>query len=251
MSLMYSNATDVIIERHNLDYLPEPEARGRFHKPYAFAEYVEDIHEALQRHNIAVMDEQYVIQKDAQRLFGMMVIASEARDFQLTLGVRGSHDQSVPRGIALGSNVLVCSNLCFSGELFTGKAKQTVHNAERILDMIDAAVETIPGAAAYQQDQYDGYKLHDFSFPWEADTLFVEAFKRGALSGAQLGQAIKEYASPAYAEHAQKGDLWKIFNAFTQAIKPNGAGVDMNGIVRKTQIISNIMNQALTTVRGY
>lgn len=248
MSLLYSNQTDMKIERDQLDYLPEPEKMGRFHRPYPFAEYIDDIHAALRVNNIVVSDEEYVIQKDAQRLFGMMVIESEARDFQLTLGVRGSHDQSIPRGIALGSNVLVCSNLCFSGELFTGKAKQTVHNGDRILDMIDAAVRTIPVAAYKQQQQFDAMKAADFMHPGDADSIMIEAFKRGALSGAQLGVAIKEYDKPSYAEHGHAGDMWRLFNAFTQAIKPRGQGVDMNGIVRKTQIISNIMNSHLSHV---
>ena len=248
MSLMYNNKNDMRIERDQLDYLPKPESLGRFHAPYPFAEYVEDIHNALSRHAITVSDEEYVIQKDAQRLFGMMVIESDARDFQLTLGVRGSHDQSVPRGIALGSNVLVCSNLCFSGELFTGKAKQTVHNAGRILTMIDAAVESIAPAAQTQQQQFDRMKAADFSSRDRADSILIEAFKRGALSGSQLGVAIREYDKPSFTAHKEYGDLWRLFNACTQAIKPRGDGVDMNGIVRKTQIISNIMNQQLGRV---
>lgn len=246
MSLLYDSKKDIQISRDRLDYLPEPESMGRFHRPYSFAEYVGDIHNALDRHGVVVSDEQYVVQKDYQRLFGMMVVG-EQDGWQLTLGIRGSHDQSVPRGIALGSNVLVCSNLCFSGELFTGKAKQTIHNAGKILEMIDAAMETIPDAMDTQAAIFDRYKVTNLTDGDTsiADRLMTEAFRRGALSGSQLGKAIHEYDHPSYPEHAQYGDVWKLFNAFTQAIKPTGDGVDMNGVVRKTQIITKLLNEVI------
>lgn len=245
MSLLYSNKTDVKVDRGQLGWLPEPQSMGRFHKPYAFAEYIDDIHNALTTHNVQVNDEEYVIQKDQQRLFGMMVIESPAEDWQLTLGIRGSHDQSIPRGIALGTNVMVCSNLCFSGELFTGKAKQTVHNAGRILSLIDEAVESIAPAYDKQEEQFSTMKDFELIKPELVDSLMIQAFKRGALSGAQLGTAIREYEKPSYAEHDHYSNTWKLFNAFTQAIKPKGDGVDMNGIVRKTTIISNLMNEVI------
>jgi len=245
MSLMYSNKTDIKIRRDQLDYLPAPKQMGRFHRPYAFSEYIEDIHNSLTRHGVLINSEEYVIQKDQQRLFGMMVIESPADDWQLTLGVRGSHDQSIPRGIALGTNVLVCSNLCFSGELFTGKAKQTLNNSGRILQLIDEAVDSIAPAYDKQEEQFNAFKAEQLMRPELVDSLMIQAFKCGALSGSQLGTAIREFDNPSYAEHAQQGDMWKLFNAFTQAIKPKGDGVDMNGIVRKTTIISNLMNEVL------
>lgn len=245
MSLLYSSSKDMRVDREQLDYLPEPEKMGRFHKPYPFAEYVDDIHTSLATHNVIVQAEEYAVQKDAQRMFGLMTIESPAEDWSLTLGVRGSHDQSIPRGIALGTNVLVCSNLCFSGELFTGKAKQTLNNGGRILALIDEAVESVAPAYDKQEAQFEGMKDFSYMRPELVDHLMIQAFKRGALSGSQLGVAIKEYDKPSYAEHAHEGDMWKLFNAFTQAIKPRGDGVDMNGIVRKTTTISNLMNEVL------
>lgn len=246
MSLLYSSSKDMRIDRDQLDYLPEPEKMGRFHRPYPFAEYVDDIHTSLATHNVIVKSEEYAIQKDAQRMFGLMTIESSADDWELTLGVRGSHDQSVPRGIALGSNVLVCSNLCFSGELFTGKAKQTLNNGGRILALIDEAVESIAPAEAKQSEFFQDMKDRHYLRDELVDHLMIQAFKRGALSGSQLGKAIKEYDNPTFTEHREQGDMWKLFNAFTQAIKPTGDGVDMNGIVRKTATISKLMNEVLS-----
>lgn len=245
MNLMYNNKTDIKITRDQMDYLPEPERMGRFHKPYAFAEYLDDISDALDDHNILVTDEEYVIQKDQQRLFGMMAISTPAEDWSLVLGVRGSHDQSIPRGIALGTSVLVCSNLCFSGELFTGKAKQTINNSDRILQLINDGIASIDTAYDRQEQQFATMKHYKWLTKEKVDHIMVEAFRRGALSGSQMAVAIKEYEKPSYAEHAEQGDTWKLFNAFTQAIKPKGQGVDMNGIVRKTTIISNLMNEVI------
>lgn len=244
MSLMYNNNTDRKIHKDDLYDLPEPVSLGRFHKPYPFAEFVDDIHSALRMNEVVVTHEEYVIQKDEQRLFGMMAIGQPDDGWQLTLGIRGSHDQSVPRGIAIGTNVLVCSNLCFDGELFTGKAKQTVHNSDRIMQMIHDGIATIPEARREQEEIFHAYKTTDL-FKKDADALLLEAFRRGALSGSQLGTAVKEYDKPSYAEHGQDGELWRLFNAMTQAVKPNGQTANMNTVVRRTQAISRMLNEYL------
>ena len=243
MSLIYDNKNDMLIERHALDMLPEPQAKGIYHKPYPFAEYIEDIHTSLRRHNITVGDEQYALQKDGERIFGIMTVGN-FEDFQLTLGVRGSHDMSVARGIAIGTNVMVCSNLCFSGELFTGTAKQTTHNGDRILQMIDDAVSRIDSAGTEQVDKFSTYKTTEVS-DYTVSKILTDCFRADGLSGAQLGKAIKEYDKPSYTEHDEYANTWKLLNAITQAIKPSGQGVDMNGIVRKTQICTNVLNTYL------
>jgi hypothetical protein len=247
MSLLYDNKKDVKIDRDGLDYLPDPESRGRFHKPYAFSEFVSDIHNSLRRHEIEVTAEEYIVQKDYQRLFGMMVVG-DGEGYQMTLGVRGSHDQSVPRGIAIGTNVLVCSNLCFSGELFNGKAKQTIHNSGRILQLIDDAVSQIGNASEEQHQMFRTYKELDINESL-VNSILINCFKRGGLSGAQLGMAIKEFDSPSYSQHREFATTWKLFNALTQAIKPTGDGVDMNGIVRKTRIVTNVLNEMIDPSR--
>ena len=176
-------------------------------------------------------------------MFGMMVIGNGA-DYQLTLGIRGSHDQSVPRGMALGTNVLVCSNLCFSGELFTGKVKQTTHASDRIYNMIDEGVGAIPDAIRTQNEIFDEYKQRKLSKS-HADQLILNAFRRHALTGSQLAVAIKEYDNPSYPEHRENGELWKLFNAFTQALKPSGEHANMNTVMQRTQIITKMLNEYL------
>nr|MBS0019438.1 hypothetical protein [Gammaproteobacteria bacterium] len=47
------------------------------------------------------------------------------------VGLRGSYDQTLPRGLAVGSRVFVCDNLAFSGEV-TIKTKQTTFIGQRL-----------------------------------------------------------------------------------------------------------------------
>jgi len=53
------------------------------------------------------------------RYFGLMELANgyAEDDYGLVLGLRNSHDKSFPASLALGSQVLVCDNLSFFGEV--------------------------------------------------------------------------------------------------------------------------------------
>ena len=245
MSLLYNRSTDLLLEREQLDMLPTPKPSGRFHKIYPFSEYVEDIHDSLRRHGISVSDEQYVLSHGAQRMFGLMTIETQEKDWKLALGVRGSHDKSVARGIALGTNVMVCSNLCFSGELFMDKAKQTLFNGDKIKSIIDVAISVIPNALQEQKYQFFLYKGTELPEE-EINTIIAEAFRQGYITGTQMGRVIREYDNPTYPEHNTAGNLWKLFNAFTQAIKPTGNGVDMNTVVRRTTGVTKVINAAIS-----
>lgn len=249
MSLMYDSKVDTVMSRHMIERLPVPEARGAFHHPVGFGEYIGQVHEALDIEGIEVANEEYAVRKDGQRFFGMMTIEPKegelikATDWQLTLGLRGSHDQRIPRGLALGSNVLVCSNLCFHGELGVFKTKQTTNIQHRLPTLIRTAIAQIPQMAARQEAEYEAYKNYVLA-PRAGDAALVEIHRRGGLSAAQLGKAIKEWDKPSYDEHGELGHTaWRLFNACTEALKPGGDNANMNTVQERSQIATQFITQ--------
>lgn len=250
MSLMYDSKNDTILTLDQLHDVKTPAPRGRFHQPYPFAEFVDEIKHSMGLIGIKAEHEEYAIQKDGQRFFGLMSLAPDlegeyisSSDWALTLGVRGAHDQSIPRGIALGSQVLVCSNLCFSGNLGVFRTKQTLNISSRLPQLIRDAVNNIPGQAAKQRDIYDTYKGFEMKPRW-GDAALVEMHRRNALSSSQLGHAIKEWDSPSYKEHAENGyTAWRLLNACTQALKPTGDNANMNVIQDRSMRVSSFINE--------
>jgi len=225
---------------------------GRFHQPYPFARYVDDVEESLDRVGFEILAEEYEVTGDHQRLFGAMAIAprSDARhygeadpEYNLLLGLRGSHDQSLQRELALGSQVMVCSNLCFSGNIGQFHSKQTKYLHRRLPGLISNTVARIPELAAAQDRKFDMYKDYQFSNPRAGDAALVEIFRQGGLSAAQLGKAVHEWDKPSYEEHTEYGrSAWQLLNAVTESLKPGGDRVNHSLIAQRTEITDRFLS---------
>ena len=249
MGILYSPANT---SREGLNFLATPPAMGRFHKPYSFADYVNNVEESLDRAGLTIVDQEYEVTPDAMSLFGAMEVVPRAlegelipadSDYRLLVGVRGSHNQRIPRGLVLGSRVMVCSNLCFSGNIGQFNSKQTTNLVKRLPRLIAEVVGQIPELAQAQDDKFAAYKDYQFSNPRAGDAALVEIFRQGGLSAAQLGKAIREYDQPTYKEHAEFGkSAWLAMNAVTEALKPTGLNVNTHLIAQRTEIADRFLS---------
>ena len=254
-NLMYNTKDDTLINRAQLHQVVTPPPVGRFHRPVPFGEYVEVVDEALFSAGFEVTAEEYAVTKDGQRFFGMLEVAPKvlegeylpAKEFSFNVGVRGSHDQSIPRGIALGTQVMVCSNLCFHGEMGTASTKQTVNIYDRIVPMVHNAVGRLPELMEHQTKVFDQYKDYQFGSKRHGDAALVEIFRRGGFSAPQLARAIKEWDNPSYEEHLQYGDrsAWLLFNACTEALKPTGGHVNMDLVRARSQTAETFISEII------
>jgi hypothetical protein len=65
-------------------------------------------HEVVERH--------FGVTEDGMRFFGVMTLRSPYGDYSDMIGLRNSHDKSLPIGVAFGSRVFICDNLAFVGD---------------------------------------------------------------------------------------------------------------------------------------
>lgn len=252
MSLMYNPSNETPMNRGQLHMLPTPQARGRFHHPLPFGEYAETVVTQLERNGLEVVGEEYAVQKDGNRMFGMIEVSSpelEGRNIfdqashTWMVGVRGSHDQSIPRGLTVGSQVLVCSNLCFHGDLGTFQTKQTTNIETRLPILVGDAVRQLPQQIEHQEEIFDGLRRTEFKPRW-GDAALVEIYRRNGLTAAQLGTAVNEWHNPSHEEHATDGyTAWRLLNATTEAAKPTGQTVNMDTVRNRTQIASSFIEE--------
>lgn len=251
MSVMYNPSNESLMTRDQLAQLPVPAARGRFHNPVPFGDFANEVVHQLGVHGMQAVNEEYAVQKDGDRFFGMLEIAPiegeliTAKDWTLQVGLRGSHDQSVPRAITLGSRVLVCSNLCFHGDLGVFRTKQTTNVMQRIPAMVYEAISRVPELAHTQELKFERYRDFDMKPRW-GDAALVEIHRRGGLTAAQLGRAIDEWDRPSHEEHAEQGySAWRLFNAATEAAKPSGRDVNMNTVEQRTRVTSSFIDEVV------
>jgi hypothetical protein len=247
---MYS-PQDTVLNANQLALVPTPEARGRFHQPVGFGDFMALVRQRLDRVGITVENEEYVLDKTGGTFFGALELGLDGftrSDMTITLGVRGSHNQKLQRAICLGNRVTVCSNLCFRGDMANLSTKQTTRVWDRLPLMVDAAVAKIPAMAQRESDRADMYKMFGVK-PRVGDAALVELYHREALTAAQLGKAADEWRKPSYDEHGEDGfNAWRLLNAVTQAQKPTGDQVNMDLVRRRTAIASTWMDQELVHV---
>lgn len=243
--LMYNRKNDTLMNRGQIRNLPTPAPMGPMHHPYPFGDYIEDVSEALDREGLMIHSEEFAVQNDGNRMFGMMEVGPmegeliQADDWKVIVGLRGSHDQRIPRGLVIGTQVLVCSNLCFHGNITQMKTKQTTHIGDRLPAMLRTAVAQIPQMAEYQEEVFDSYKNHELSDN-VANTILVDLYRDKAFSSPQLTTAINQWYEPKHDEHAELGKTaWRLFNAATEALKPTGDSTNMHLVHDRTRKVSD------------
>jgi hypothetical protein len=245
--LMYNNMTDDLIAREKLADLPIPAAMGQYHNPYPFSKFVDMVDQALEARGCRVINEEYAVTKDGARLFGLMEVTSAdvavPDDWRLLLGLRGAHDQAFSRALTLGSRVIVCSNLCFHGDVGVWKTRQTSNIDKRLPALIDDAVSRIPSMASELVVEFDAYrgKVLDRD---DGHRALVDLFRADAFSSAQLGRAITEWNEPSHAEHGEDGfTAWRLLNAATQALKPTGTSGDFVTLQRRSEKVHGYLSR--------
>jgi len=109
MTLLYSPSNESPQTREQLQQLPVPAARGRYHNPVPFGDFADLVVNRLERVGFGIDQEEYAVDHDSNRLFGLLEVSPiegeyiSAKDWSLQVGLRGSHDQSIPRALTLGS----------------------------------------------------------------------------------------------------------------------------------------------------
>lgn len=249
--LIYSSTNDKLVSHKDLNLLKTPAPLGNRHAPYGFGEYVTVIKEALAFAGIDILAEEFAIRKDAMQLFGVMEIGvegKEGRGFNRVLGLRGAHDQSIPRALALGSSVMVCSNLCFSGNLLNVRTKQTTNIAERLPMLVRDAIHVIPEMAALQDVRYDAYRDKQLSVE-KGDAHLVSMYRNGGLGVSNLTKAIQEWHEPSHEEHAEQGfSAWRLFNACTESLKPSGNRGNMQTVEHHSNLIDTYIAKEVVKI---
>lgn len=79
-NLMYDNMTDSLVTRDMMAKMPVPKPMGAHHCPYPFHEFVEKTIEVLDEEKFDVVEEEYAVTKDDNRLFGLMLVRPRELD---------------------------------------------------------------------------------------------------------------------------------------------------------------------------
>lgn len=198
--------------------------------------------DTLEHNGLEVVNQAHALSRQDDRYFGLLEVhnGQPVEDYSLVVGLRNSHDQSYPAGLVIGSSVLVCDNLAFSGEVVLAR-RHTVHIQRDLPQLVNRAVGQL-GDLRHQQDQrIDAYK-HTRLADAHAHDLFVRAVDSRVLPVTRLPRALQEFREPSHAEFLDDGKhtAWTFFNSVTEVLK----GRTLDALPRRTQALHGLLDSA-------
>lgn len=187
------------------------------HVPIPHFFFQELIRNRMAQAGFKIAQVQHAVARDGARYFGLMEIQNGNAEYALTVGMRNAHDKSLASGICVGSTVFVCDNLAFSGEIIIAR-KHTNQILRDLPVLIEGVVEKVERQHQIQDDRFNAYKDRLLT-DQRADNVLVSLFRNGAMSGSELGKAIDQWYEPAHDAFREKANVWRLFNAVTEAGK--------------------------------
>lgn len=208
----------------DLATLHTPEPTDTWH-PVSHHKLAGLVRDQIPEHGLNVIGESYHCAKwdkdnprFAKRFFACFDIATEIADgVRFQIGLRQGLDKMVPAAIAFGSQVLVCENMCFSGERVLARR----HTKNIMADLPRMIEDALRGAEDAKQEQAIAIEVMQGATvsEEEASHRLVQAYRSGVVNKTTLADVIDEYASDRHRDMHGAGTVWSIFNAGTQVFK--------------------------------
>ena len=217
-TLLYANSS--LVTRAQLQSLAPPPATATW-KPIAHCDLIEAIDRQLAVRDLRIVREQFAVQREGLRLFGVLDLEVPGTDpsdqYRFAMGVRTANDRSEALSIVAGAKVFVCDNLTLSGDLIAIRRKHTAGfdlNAD-----ISRAIDRYQVHLQVFQRQLGDLMYRPLE-DREAKVTIFEAFAMEILPIRFFPAVAETYFRPAPAmTDVEPRTYWGLHNAFTRAIK--------------------------------
>ena len=166
---------------------------------------------------LEVKKEMFGLNKDGAQMFGVIQWQQKGGAWAPITGICNAHDKSLKIKVAMGAKVLVCDNLCFSGDAITVMRKHT----QKVLDDLDLMLLRASRVAQANYHSLSGEMESFIGMPVPEDyayAAFGVLYGRGVLTSTQFNRAAEYWDKPPHEEHANQ-DLFGWYQAVTHGLK--------------------------------
>lgn len=214
MSLAAYKCDDV--QRHELIGVELPPATDTY-QPISHIDLLDIAEDSARDLGFVFGQQHHGLSHDGKRYFGVVELRDGApnSDYALMLGLRNSLDKRFPAGLAFGSQVFVCANLCFGGEIVI-KRKHTAYILKDLPNLVYAAMEKVHVFKGVQDARFETYRETRL-IDRDADHLILRMLREGVINTSRVEKVVNEWDEPSY-EHGDR-TVWRLFNAVTEAYK--------------------------------
>jgi hypothetical protein len=212
MTLLHAGANPVTYDELRAISTPEPTAS---HVPIPHHEVVELMRYTLGFYGHEVIEEHHGITPDGNRYFGVLTLRSQYGEYSDMLGLRNSHDRSLPIGIAFGARVMVCDNLSMLADHVI-KRKHTVKAKRELPGLIQEIIQPLQAQRLGQNQRLVAYQQTPLTDE-QADHAILEMYRKDVINLQRIGAVVNAWENPPHAW----GDrtAWRLFNAATYTLE--------------------------------
>ncbi|MBD3674530.1 MAG: DUF932 domain-containing protein [Planctomycetaceae bacterium] len=207
------------VDREQVAAVPTPPAT-RTWQPIPHENLLTQVERSLEGKGLRVVQQAHALWGDGDRYFGLMELshADESAEYGLVLGLRNSHDKSTTASIALGSQVFVCDNLSFFGEVVLAR-KHTRFIQRDLPGIVAQAMASLSDMRVTHDERIAAYKQTTFTDP-EVHDLLIRAVDDRVLPVSYLPNVLQEWREPSHDQFLEDGNsAWRLHNGFTEALK--------------------------------
>jgi len=190
---------------------PEPTAT---HVPVPHFRLVDLVSHSLGYYGHEIVDQAFGVTPDGMRFFGVLTLRSSYTGYADVVGLRNSHDKSLPVGVSFGSSCFVCDNLAFVGDSVI-KTKHSAKLKMRLPGMIGELIEPIADQRESQHRKLLTYQETELSDD-DADRAIMRMYREDIINVTRIADVLGQWEHPVH----DWGDktAWRLFNATTFAL---------------------------------
>jgi hypothetical protein len=240
----------VEVDREAVISSPTP-AATESHYPVAHKTFIENIETSLLKGGYDIVSAEHSlcdgkdreskdVIKDA-RYFGLYHLSTQGADgdYSWLVGARNSHDKTFPAGIAGGTGVFVCDNLCFSGDIKVTR-KHTKNVLRDFQHLCSRAIGKLGDVLLQTDQRINAYKSHNLSDEAASKLLLDCAIDARATTPSKIEAVWNEWRTPRHEEFAPR-NAWSMFNAFTEIAK----GVNPTTAINRGEALHGVFDSVV------
>lgn len=221
MSNLIMHSGGRVTTREAVEAVPVPEATASYN-PVPYGHAIQLMHsEARRTLGMEVRSEAYGLNKEGDQMFALLTLDSGNAEHGLSIGLRQSYNKSLALGVAIGAQVFVCDNLCFSGSAFRVVRKNTTNVWPDFRALVSAQIGESLGH--YRSLEADFGAMKEIPCTLERGYAFLGVMQgRDLLTPNQATVAFGDWRAPRHAEFGER-NVWGLYNAITEGLKKGPA----------------------------
>ena len=237
MSLLAESGTRV--PEAKVVAVPEPPFSKTWH-PVNHARLIRTLYDTVHEAGMVIENREYSMNQSGTKMFGAWQLsgARNTANQAWNLGIRNSIDKSMTIGLVAGLQVMMCSNLVFSGEIVLLRRHTGGLNDDTLRRLCQQAMGQASKHLAGFENWFEALNDIMLPNPSVSKLLTFEAVKAGVLPGGSLMQVYRSFFESEGRYYASSPSLGNWHNAITHTMH----GDSLFSVQRKNQKLSKLID---------